>query len=100
MDNFIPATIEQFKQAANGEIVLWVSIRPHTATLRHYPWVTSPRQGSIKRNHAQRVPIDCGTARDLELFEQAELKIYLIDDPLETPLKNNLLIRTIYEIKR
>lgn len=80
--DFITATNEMLKQAAAGELVLFASIRRHTAKLHAFPWVVAPKQSS-RSCAAGLVPIMPELANELTLFPEAQLKKYLATDPTD-----------------
>lgn len=70
------------QKAADGKIVLWVALRPHSAKLLAYPCVEKPTRAQWTRK-ACRVPIAVATAQELMLFSDVEISTYLPYDPSE-----------------
>ena len=85
---FSPASNAMLQQAADGELVLWVFIRRHTAKLLAFSLAVAPTQEPTKATRscaAGLVPIMPELANELMGFPSAKLKNYRATDPSDCP---------------
>lgn len=79
---FSPANDAMLQQAADGELVLWVFTRRHTAKLCAFPWAVAPTQAT-RSCAAGLVPTMPELANDMLGFPGTTLKNYLATDPTD-----------------
>jgi len=62
---------ELLKQAAEGELLLYVALRPFKAKLKAHNWAKAPKQAEWTNNTGEYVPLDRGAAKGLCMFPDA-----------------------------
>lgn len=85
---------ELLEQAAEGELLLYVALRPFKAKLKAHSWAKAPKQAEWVNNSGEYVPLNPGAAKGLCMFPDAKVAWFEPDGSWEEdhPLHDHVYV--------